>query len=339
MLISLPDIMLEGADYQLTCDVINVAPVQNLRVTWSDSFRDIETQTFNETASAPVNVSSFINVTAKREYDRDYFWCNAELHLGPDIPNPHRLRFNSTVVHCEFFPPVHHRHIFQEGTRVHFDLFAINQIVQSSKIVRRHSVAWRTGSTWTWCPANRPGTLQPPFGGTTRAKWSMRPSLSTERALEYMWPKPRMSWEPAGSRSRSPLNVSKPTFKVQSRCVGALKMLFQTPFLDKPSFSCEPSYEVAENEPLRAVCKPGGLPGPVVSWVKDGKELNGSHQWQKEDSGDYLVRATNKHGTAEHQLYLHVLCMFQHSVFPHPFPLCTAVFPAVPLIPFLSLAP
>lgn len=105
-------------------------------------------------------------------------------------------------------------------------------------------------------------------------------------------------------------------------------------FLDQPSLSCEHRYEVAENDPVQTVCKPGGLPGPVVSWIKDGKELSSSRQWQKEDSGDYLVRATNKHGTAEHQLYLDVLCMFQTLAISQIFLSRSA---AVPLIPFLAL--
>lgn len=58
------------------------------------------------------------------------------------------------------------------------------------------------------------------------------------------------------------------------------------------------------------MCELQGVPPPVVAWIKDGKELETSHQWKKDDSGNYLLRATNAHGTASHTLYLDVLCMF-----------------------------
>lgn len=57
------------------------------------------------------------------------------------------------------------------------------------------------------------------------------------------------------------------------------------------------------------MCELQGVPPPVVAWIKDGKELETSHQWKKDDSGNYLLRATNAHGTVNRSLYLDVLCM------------------------------
>lgn len=88
-----------------------------------------------------------------------------------------------------------------------------------------------------------------------------------------------------------------------------------TSFPDGPSLSCGPSYEVEENDVLQTVCEPDGMPPPVVAWIRDGKEMESSHLWKKDDRGNYLLRATNAHGTADHELYLDVLCTFQHSVF------------------------
>lgn len=91
---------------------------------------------------------------------------------------------------------------------------------------------------------------------------------------------------------------------------------FNTVFPDKPAFACGPSGEVTEKDALQTACAADGLPRPALAWIRDGKELQGSHRCEKNDSGNYLLRATNEHGTAEHELYLYVLCMFQHLVFP-----------------------
>lgn len=102
--VRIPDLMLDGVDYQLTCDITSVAPVQNLRVTWFYGIETLETQTFNKTATAPVNVSSVMNVTAKAGHNGGFFRCEAQLDLGPNGPKPlPRVTGEAAaVVHCEF---------------------------------------------------------------------------------------------------------------------------------------------------------------------------------------------------------------------------------------------
>lgn len=173
------DQMEEGGGYLLACDIISVAPVQNLKVKWYYGSEVVQIQTFNQTSAAPVNVSSTFNVTAKREHNGERFRCEAELDLGPNGPQP--------------LPRV--------------------------------------------------------------AAEAPSPAV-----LQY-----------------------------------------------KPSFACGRSNEVTENDALQTVCEPDGLPRPVVTWIRDGKEMESSHRCKKNDSGNYLLRATNEHGTADHQLYLDVL--------------------------------
>lgn len=207
--------MEEGVGYLLACDIISVAPVQNLKVKWYYGSEVVQIQTFNKTSAAPVNVSSTFNVTAKREHNGERFRCEAELDLGPNGPQPlPRVAAEApspAVLQCEF-STFFFVDIFHSDTLVNFDFDL-------------------------------------------------------------------------------------------------------TLFPDKPSFACGRSKEVTENDALQTVCEPDGLPRPVVTWIRDGKELESSHRCKKNDSGNYLLRATNEHGTADHQLYLDVLCMFQHSVF------------------------
>lgn len=80
---------------------------------------------------------------------------------------------------------------------------------------------------------------------------------------------------------------------------------------DGPSFTCNDGhYEVKEGGELQTKCEPKGVPKPVVTWFKDGKAKATPQRWTKHDSGNYALTATNKHGSAEHKLYIDVLCKF-----------------------------
>ncbi|XP_014838881.1 PREDICTED: hemicentin-1-like [Poecilia mexicana] len=73
-----------------------------------------------------------------------------------------------------------------------------------------------------------------------------------------------------------------------------------------PRFSCQMLYEVEVKDMLKPLCKPEGLPLPNITWFKNGKE-HFSQRWEKHESGNYSVKASNKHGTAEHTFYLDIL--------------------------------
>uniref|UniRef100_A0A3B4G6M6 Ig-like domain-containing protein n=1 Tax=Pundamilia nyererei TaxID=303518 RepID=A0A3B4G6M6_9CICH len=78
--------MVEGREYDLKCDVINVAPVQNLTVTWYRGNETVLTQMFNDSTMTPVNASSTLRISTPRDYNGLTFRCEAELHLGPKGP-------------------------------------------------------------------------------------------------------------------------------------------------------------------------------------------------------------------------------------------------------------
>lgn len=84
-------------------------------------------------------------------------------------------------------------------------------------------------------------------------------------------------------------------------------------FTDSPSFTCNRRYEVREDHKIQTMCEPKGIPQPVITWIKDGQEMETLHRWTKHDSGNYSLLATNTHGTASHVLYLDVLCKFYCS--------------------------
>ncbi|XP_036944946.1 intercellular adhesion molecule 5 isoform X2 [Acanthopagrus latus] len=75
----------------------------------------------------------------------------------------------------------------------------------------------------------------------------------------------------------------------------------------RPSFACNDHYEVKEGDFSQTLCEPEGLPRPNITWLKDGEVIPTPQRWTRHDSGSYSLRATNKHGTATHALYLDVL--------------------------------
>ncbi|XP_047427770.1 hemicentin-1-like isoform X2 [Mugil cephalus] len=72
----------------------------------------------------------------------------------------------------------------------------------------------------------------------------------------------------------------------------------------EPSFTCSETYDVKVNGELQ--CEPEGLPTPTLTWFKDGQNI-APPQWTKEDSGEYLLQASNKHGSANHTLRVNIL--------------------------------
>uniref|UniRef100_A0A3B3VZ29 Si:ch211-66e2.5 n=1 Tax=Poecilia latipinna TaxID=48699 RepID=A0A3B3VZ29_9TELE len=81
--------MVEGREYQLLCEVQNIAPVQYLTLRWYRGQTGVYQHSFSDlTSSSPVQVSSILVITpTKAENDAEYK-CVAELDLGPEGPQP-----------------------------------------------------------------------------------------------------------------------------------------------------------------------------------------------------------------------------------------------------------
>ncbi|XP_035766770.1 uncharacterized protein LOC102782264 [Neolamprologus brichardi] len=81
------NVMGEETQYRLQCDVVNVAPVQYLTVSWYKNSEKIQTESFNDTTTkTPVNKSSILRVNIRREENVVEFRCEAQLHFGPHRP-------------------------------------------------------------------------------------------------------------------------------------------------------------------------------------------------------------------------------------------------------------
>lgn len=84
--------LMEGSEYSLVCEIISVAPAQNVRVRWyrgNESFTpaDVSCDMFNvNTTKRDVNMLFRTNITANRKLNGLEFTCEAELDLRPGEP-------------------------------------------------------------------------------------------------------------------------------------------------------------------------------------------------------------------------------------------------------------
>lgn len=81
--------MVEGREYQLLCEVQNIAPVQYLTLRWYRGQTEVYNHSFSDlTPSSPVQVSSILLITPTKADNGVQYRCVAELELGPEGPQP-----------------------------------------------------------------------------------------------------------------------------------------------------------------------------------------------------------------------------------------------------------
>lgn len=81
--------MVEGREYQLLCEVQNIAPVQYLTLRWYRGQTEVYNNTFSELSpTTPVQVSSTLLITPSKAEDGAPYSCEAALELGLEGPQP-----------------------------------------------------------------------------------------------------------------------------------------------------------------------------------------------------------------------------------------------------------
>lgn len=90
-------------EYYLQCDIINVAPVQNLVVRWYKDNQNIKQDSFTNKAKTPVSESSVLIDNINREDNGAQFRCEVQLDFGPYGPQSPVISSNIHIVsvHCE----------------------------------------------------------------------------------------------------------------------------------------------------------------------------------------------------------------------------------------------
>ncbi|XP_016143140.1 intercellular adhesion molecule 1-like [Sinocyclocheilus grahami] len=81
--------MIEGKQYELQCDVHDVAPVQDLTVKWYKRQTLLNQTTFTDASKTPVNeTTTLLLIRPDRADDGAQYRCEAVLELGAEGPQP-----------------------------------------------------------------------------------------------------------------------------------------------------------------------------------------------------------------------------------------------------------
>nr|XP_020496609.1 uncharacterized protein LOC109989268 [Labrus bergylta] len=98
--------MVEGKEYQLLCEVQNIAPVQYLTLRWYKGQTEVYNHSFSDlTSTSPVQVSSILLVTPTKAENGAQYRCVAELELGPEGPKPPPTVTSEPLNASVYFPP------------------------------------------------------------------------------------------------------------------------------------------------------------------------------------------------------------------------------------------
>ncbi|XP_049328231.1 intercellular adhesion molecule 1-like [Astyanax mexicanus] len=100
--------MVEGRQYELKCDIQNVAPVGNVTVKWYKGDTLVGSTTFTESSKTPENLLATLQISPSRDDDGAQYRCEAELDLGPEGPQPPPAVMSDPLnitVHCTPGPP------------------------------------------------------------------------------------------------------------------------------------------------------------------------------------------------------------------------------------------
>ncbi|XP_071389542.1 hemicentin-1 [Centroberyx affinis] len=96
--------MVEGTKYHMQCDIVDVAPVKNLSVTWYKGNDIIHTQSYDGLSKTPVNESSALQFTPHRDDNGAQLFCEAQLNLGPSGPNPPMMKSKPHELTVQYLP-------------------------------------------------------------------------------------------------------------------------------------------------------------------------------------------------------------------------------------------
>ncbi|XP_073670222.1 uncharacterized protein [Paramisgurnus dabryanus] len=98
--------MIEGSQYELQCDIVNVAHVKSLTVKWFKGEKEVHKNTFNDIIKSPVNKTSTLQITANRSDNGSQYRCEAEKNVEPAAQNGSTLKSTSFTIEVYYEPVI-----------------------------------------------------------------------------------------------------------------------------------------------------------------------------------------------------------------------------------------
>ncbi|XP_056310049.1 intercellular adhesion molecule 1 isoform X1 [Danio aesculapii] len=100
-------VMMEGNQYELQCDIHNVAPAQNLTVNWYKGETLVNQTSFTDTIKRPVSKTSKLLIHPDRTDDGAQYRCETELKLGEAGPQPPPKNTSKPLIIEVHYKPKH----------------------------------------------------------------------------------------------------------------------------------------------------------------------------------------------------------------------------------------
>ncbi|KAM4751217.1 vascular cell adhesion protein 1-like [Anableps anableps] len=98
-------LLTKGAEVTLQCSVLNVAPAENLTVTFYRGQTPLGHMTTNSSAKKPVSETFSLSYNTSKEDNGAEFWCEAKLELGAEGPQPPLVVKSDSLTTTVYYGP------------------------------------------------------------------------------------------------------------------------------------------------------------------------------------------------------------------------------------------
>lgn len=323
--------MVEGKEYQLKCDIHNVASVQ-LKVNWYNGSQIVFTDVKRETDTIPTSVSTYYTVTPGSGDHGSVFRCEAELMLGPNAPEI------LPVISNNFTAVVHYKPFFK-GFPTHYtavENFSVSDLpfqingnpephvnwYHRGTPVNPHELLGKADSGMYTAEAdndygttNVSVTISIEYGPslTCKEQYEVAVNSEFENPCEVDGlPQPSITWLKHEKEFSSPswTKHDSGTYSLQATNKhGTAASRLNLHVLYAPEFEDEnTTIEITLGQNVTFNCSAKGYPGPVISWTYSESanlDVTTGERYSiititkatSANAGDYQCAANNKVGT------------------------------------------